>query len=303
MKIILKWVGIVLGVLVAVIIVFAAVVYFSTESKLNQKYPVVEIQVNVPHDDQAAIARGEHLTQHIAVCVDCHGENFGGGYVVDDPVIGTVTAPNLTTGQGGLGGSLTDADIARILRTGVLPDGKSLRVMPVEDYVNLSQSDLEAIIAYIRSLPPVDSDWKATTLGPLGRVLNFAGQLPINSADLVKQEAKLGSTVPEGVTIEYGHYLANTSGCTGCHGPGLSGGKIPGAPPDFPPALNITVGGVIQGWTEEQFFNTIRTGVDPSGHEINPFMPWKRYASMTDDELRAIWMFIQSMPPKEYGNR
>jgi mono/diheme cytochrome c family protein len=303
MKSVFKWFGIVLGVLLGIIIIFAAVVYFSTESNLYKKYPVAAVPITVPLGDPAVIARGEHLTQHIAVCVDCHGEDFGGGIVIDDPAIGRVVAPNLTTGQEGFGSVLSDEDIARILRTGVLPDGKSLWVMPVEDYVNMSQSDLESVIAYIRSLPPVDSNLGKTTLGPLGRLLYFGGQLPINTADNVDQDPAIPPAPEMGVTLEYGHYLSNTAGCTGCHGPGLSGGPIPGAPPDWPPAANISPSGAVQSWTEEQFINTIRTGVDPNGHEINPVMPWRRYAGMTDDELKAIWIFVQSVPPKEYGNR
>jgi mono/diheme cytochrome c family protein len=303
MKAVFRWIGIILGVFLGVIVIFAAVVYFSTESNAYKKYPVAAVTVNVPIGDAAAITRGEHLTQHVAVCVDCHGEDFGGGLVIDDPALGRIVAPNLTTGVNGFGSTLSDEDFARVLRTGVLPDGKSLWIMPVEDYVDMSQSDLEAVIAYIRSVPPVDSEWGITSLGPLGRALNFAGQLPINTADSVDQDPSAPPAPEMGVTIEYGHYLADTAGCTGCHGPGLSGGPIPAAPPDWPPAANISPSGVVSGWTEEQFITAIRTGVDPSGHEIIPVMPWRRYAGMTDDELKSIWMFLQSMPPKEYGNR
>jgi mono/diheme cytochrome c family protein len=105
------------------------------------------------------------------------------------------------------------------------------------------------------------------------------------------------------VTLEYGTYLANIAGCTGCHGPSLSGGPIPGAPPEWPAAMNLTPGGEVGGWTEAEFINTIRTGVNPGGHELLPEMPWQTYRNMSDDELKAIWLFIQSVPAKEAGNR
>ena len=105
-----------------------------------------------------------------------------------------------------------------------------------------------------------------------------------------------GRSAPEvGVTVEYGECLAIT--CTGCHGPGFSGGPIPLAPPEFPKALNLTPGGELQGWTEEMFINTLRTGVIASGHQLdNQYMPWKQSSQMTDDELKAVFFCARSRP-------
>jgi mono/diheme cytochrome c family protein len=302
MRTVLKWVGIVLGVLLGLVAVAALGIYFASEAKLNQKHTLLDVAITVPADS-AAIERGRYLADHVSVCVDCHGENLGGGVVVDDPALGRIVAPNLTTGRNGFGRELSDADIARVLRTGILPDGKSVRVMPSDDYQHLNDADLAALIAYMRSLPPVDSDLPASELRPLGRILLATGQLPIMIAERISPSQAAPATLPAGVTPEYGQYLANIAGCTGCHGPGLSGGPIPGAPPDWPQAANITVGGTTQGWAEADFLKTIRTGVDPSGHQLVDQMPWRRYAGMTDEELRAIWAFIQSMPAKEFGNR
>jgi mono/diheme cytochrome c family protein len=109
--------------------------------------------------------------------------------------------------------------------------------------------------------------------------------------------------VPEGPTLEYGAYLANIAGCTGCHGPGLAGGQIPGAPPDFPQSANLTPSGEVGNWTEADFINTIRTGVNPDGRQLVSEMPWMTYRNMTDDELKALWAYIHSVPPKEAGTR
>jgi len=304
MKKILKGLGIALGVLVGLVVIAAMAVYVLTENNLYRKYPVKEMSIAVP-TDAATLARGEHLVRYVSVCVDCHGEDLGGGLVVDDPAIGRVYAPNITAGVGGLDSQLTDADIARLLQYAVRTDGRSLWVMPAEDYQYLSATDLAAIIAYVRSVPPVDNEPPAITLGPLGRVLYLTGQLPINTADRIDQAAPKPAlpVPPEGITREYGNYLGNIAGCTGCHGPGLSGGPILGAPPDWPPAANITTAGAINGWSEADFISAIRTGVDKTGHQINDVMPWQRYANMSDDELKAIWLFISTAPPKEYGNR
>ncbi len=248
--------------------------------------------------DEAVLARGRYLAEHVSVCVDCHGEDFGGGVVVDDPAIGYAPAPNLTTGVGGVGGQLSDADIARVLWYGVRPDGRSVRVMPAEDYQHLSEADLKALIAYVRSRPPVDKSLPAFELRPVGRLLLVTGGLPIMIAERIDFAAARGSAPPAGVTAEYGQYLANIAGCTGCHRPDLGGGPIPGAPPDWPEAANITRAGAIADWTEADFLMTLRTGVDKTGHAIDPVMPVFRYAGMTDDDLKAIWQFISTAPPK-----
>lgn len=298
---ILKWVGIVLAVLVGVILVGALGVYLMSESKINQTYQAPNDAIAIP-TDAAAIARGEHITHHISVCVDCHGQDFGGTIVFEDAAIGRVVAPNLTRGQNGLGNQLTDEDFVRAIRYGVLPDHKSVRVMPVDDYNHLDDQDLGAVIAYVRGLPNVDSDLPPHALGPLGRLLFVAGQLPIMTAERVNPAAPRAAPVAAAVTVEYGHYLANIAGCTGCHGPGLSGGKIPGAPPDYPQSANLT-DAAIKAWTDAEFLQTIRTGVDPTGHQLNPVMPWKSFSGMTDEELLAIWQFVKQVPPKEFGNR
>jgi mono/diheme cytochrome c family protein len=302
MRTILKWIGYVLGGLLALLIMAAGIIYFQSESVLNKTYTAPQVNVTVP-SDAATIARGKYLVEHVSVCVDCHGEDFGGGVVVDDPAIGYAPAPNLTTGQGGLGALRSDADFARVLRYGVLPDNKSVRVMPSNDYQNLSDADLAAIIAYVRSVPPVDKVTRPWELRPVGRILLTTGQLPIMIAESIDPATVQPSAVPAGVTKEYGNYVANIAGCTGCHGLGLSGGSIPGAPPDWIAAANITTAGAINGWSEADFISAIRTGVDKTGHQIDDEMPTFRYAGMTDDELKAIWLFISTAPPREYGSR
>jgi hypothetical protein len=69
--------------------------------------------------------------------------------------------------------------------------------------------------------------------------------------------------------------------------------------------LNLTQGGELIGWTLDDFMTTMRTGVTPSGHQLDDeYMPWKTiFQYMTDEELEAIWLYLQSLPPREFGNR
>ncbi len=289
------------GGLLAVLATAALGIYTISEAKLTRTYPVRLIPVD-SGGDGALLERGRHLVEHVTVCVDCHGDDLGGGVVVDDPALGRIVAPNLTAGAGGLGASLSDADIARILLTGVKPDGRSVLVMPSEDYANLSPRDVAAIVSYLRAQPAVDRQMPTNELHALGRVLVATGQINLNTAEDVALVAPVAPPA-EAVTAAYGGYLAHAAGCTGCHGPILSGGKISDAPPDWPPASNITRGGVTADWTAAEFVATLRTGIDKNGHTINTIMPWARYGGMTDDELNAIWLYIQSLPPAEFGAR
>ena len=89
--------------------------------------------------------------------------------------------------------------------------------------------------------------------------------------------------------------------CSLCHGDALSGGSVPGDEGDAPPAPNLTPGGLLGRWSEADFINTLRTGVTPGSRSLDSEnMPWKFFAKMTDDELKAIWLYLQSLPAKKY---
>lgn len=302
MKRILRWLGIILGALALLVVIAAIAIYFRSESILNRTYSTPDVAITIP-TDETAIARGKHLANYVSVCVDCHGANLEGTVFIDDPALGRVIAPNLTTGKNGMGAALSDGDFAKAIRYGVLPNGKSVRVMPADDYHHLSDEDLGAIIAYVRSLPPQDSGLPNNEMRPFGRVLLALGQLPIMIADRINFANTPPAAVKQEVSLDYGKYLGDIAGCTGCHGPGLSGGAILAAPPDWPLAANLTPSGDVGKWSEADFINTIRTGVNPAGKSLDQEMPWFRYSSMTDEELKALWLFIQSVPAQTFGNR
>lgn len=300
-KRIVRWLGMGLGGLLVVVLVALLGVYLRSQGLVSRVYAAPQTEIVIPLD-AATIARGKYLVQSVSVCVDCHGDKLQGGVVVDDPALGRVVAPNLTSGPGGSGAQRSDADFVRVLRYGILPDGTSAKIMPSDDYQHLNDADLAAIIAYVRSAPPQASDLPLAVLGPLGRILLATGQLPILMAERVDPNTQR-TTIPPGVTPDYGRYLADIAGCTGCHGPGLSGGPIPAAPPDWPHAANLTPSGAVGQWSEEDFVRTIRSGVNPAQKALDVRMPWPRYSSMSDDDLRALWAYIRTVPAKPAGAR
>ncbi|HEX6940424.1 MAG TPA: c-type cytochrome [Longimicrobiales bacterium] len=277
-------------------------VYGLSAMQMGRHYTIAAAAIVVP-EDSAGVARGRHVALAIGKCADCHGSDLGGKVLFEDPALGVVAASNLTTGVGGIGGAYTDEDLVRAIRHGVRPDGRPLVFMPSNEFYYLDDRDLGALIAYLRSLPPVDRTLPETRIGPLARALYVAGRLDaMIPAAMIDHDAPRPRPVPPGPTAEYGEYLANAGGCKGCHGEGLSGGRIPGTPPDFPAATNLTPAG-IGSWTEQDFFAAMRQGRRPDGTAIDPRMPWPYTAHLSDDELRALWLYLRAVPPRETGNR
>jgi mono/diheme cytochrome c family protein len=288
------------GGLAVLILLLLAGVYGVSSRRFERTFPAGRPESPPVPTDAAAIERGRHLAQVIAKCGDCHDQDLGGRVFIDaGPMIGRLYAPNITKGKGSVTESFSVADWERVIRHGVTPEGRALKIMPSEDFIHMSDPDLGALLAYLRTVPPVDRGSQPTLVGPLSRALYLAGKFPLLPAEQLNPSAR-HAEVPVGVTKEYGEYLANVGGCTGCHGPGLSGGRIPGTPPAIPPAQNLTPAG-IGTWTEADFFRALRTGVRPDGSHINAFMPWMSARNMTDDETRAIWFYLRSVPPRAAG--
>lgn len=248
---------------------------------------------------ERALERGRHLLSARYPCAECHGSDFGGGIMVDAFPIGQLHGPNLTSGQGSRAPDLTVADWDRIVRHGILPDGRPA-VMPSEDFLRMSDQELSDIIAYIRSLPSVDNEVPPVRFGPLGKVLVATGQI-IPSADHVEDhDAPHGAEPPPAeVSLEFGRHLAGV--CVGCHRPDFTGGPIAGGDPSWVPAANLTPHAEgLAGWSFADFERAMRDGIRPDETELAPpmtlAMPFAQ--QMTDVEMEALWLYLQSVPER-----
>lgn len=286
MRRVLKWIGIILGSLIGLIIVAAVVLSFVGGARLSKTHNVQAENIAIP-TDEVALVRGEHLVN--VACKSCHGADLTGQPMIDEPPIGTVYASNIT----GLGAGHSDADLVRAIRHAVGHDGRQLVIMPAEAWINFSAEDLGAVIAYLKAAPPAGEELPEPQLTFMGRVLLALGMFgDIFPAEYIDHEQPFPEMPPIGANAEYGAYLGNF--CKSCHGENLTGGQP--ADPESPPAPNLTPGGALAGWSEADFIQTIRTGSTPSGHQLDPqFMPWESFAKFDDDELRGIWMYLQTL--------
>ena len=304
MKKFFKWLGILFGVFIALIVLAAAGMYFSSEGRLNRVYEINVETVAIPTDADT-IAYGKHIFQFRG-CEACHGEKLEGKVYLSDPALGEVNATNLTMGKGGVAVNYkSDSDWVRSIRHGVRPSGKAMLFMPAYEFYFLSEKDLGAVIAYIKSVPPADHEQPVSKLSVTGRVvMTLVKEITFIPAELIPHNAPRPVAPEPGNTAAYGEYL--TYSCKVCHGLGMSGGKIPAFPEGWPSAANLTTSPdrYQPYFSEEGFVEIIRTGVTRHGRQINPaFMPWSSYKFMTDDELKAVWTYLQALPPKPFGNR
>jgi len=295
MKRLLKWLGIGLLVLVGIIVVGGISLHFYGRLRLDKAPEVSTKPVAVPTDD-TAIARGEHLVNVVSQCRDCHGDKLQGEVFFDDLMGIYLAAPNLTAGAGGVGATNSDADWERAIRHGVGADGRVLAIMPADYYQHYSDQDLGDLIAYLKSLPPVDND-----LGPrrfgfpgsiMGGTVGFNDFTHVNGID----HANVGTFAPaEGATADYGQYMVSIAGCHFCHGDNLAGVVLAEGEDGPPEGPNLTPGGELSDWSESDFINTLRTGQTPSGEQLDSEMPWAIFSQMSDTELQAIWTYLHSL--------
>jgi len=280
-----------LAIVLATVVAAVALRLAWLPSPRTMRFDVPRRDVDVP-DDAAAIARGRHLSEAVAVCTVCHGEDLGGRLAFEHPMLGRGYTPNLTRGRGGIGTSYQPADWERALRHGVDRGGRGLLFMPVDHYRHLSDADLGAMVGYYRSLAPVDNERTGLELTWMARMMIDLGV----SGPVVRAVQLDHSTPPPAPPADPGAYLVEIGGCTFCHGPALTGGR--GLEPGAPAGPGLTRDSRIAGQGFAAFAAALRTGRAGDGHAIDPkFMPWQGYRRMTDDELRSIWAYLQRLPP------
>jgi cytochrome c553 len=295
---ILKWGSVVITGLVTLILTALLVLGLIGFYKLNERHdnPVANIQVA---GTPAQIARGQQLAH---LCVKCHtsngqlplsGVNFLAKFA--GPPLGRLYAPNLT--PGGNIDDWTDGEVIRAIREGLHKNGRSLLIMGAKKA--LSDDDVQALVAYLRSQP-------ATGEPTPTNAFDLFGALFINLFDFRSAQPPVGHvTGPQPRTPEYGKYMVDVIGCRACHGDQLQG-KVDTGAPGPPPGPNLTK--IVPQWTEEQFMTFFNTGTLPGGGTVpiltlpsgfsEPRMPWSEVrADTTDDELKAMYAYLHSLPP------
>lgn len=286
--------------------------------------PVPEVTLDTSPE---AVKRGEYLATSVMGCVSCHSER-------DHQVFGHPVTPG-TEGRGGGnfgGGGLalyasnitpaaighwTDGELWHAVTTGVTPDGRALfPVMPWPNYARASRQDLQDVLAYVRSLRPVENTVPDRVLpGPLGLVVN-----------LMPQPAQVREQAPDpSDEVAYGEYLFALAACGDCHTPRddrgrpiagleLAGGMVFEMPHHdgygIVRSANLTPDPAtgLGTWTREQFVGRFKGARDDAriGTRIEPGqtwtpMPWTEYGGMSEQELGAIYAWLKTRPPVQHA--
>jgi len=294
MKKFFQWLGIILGGLlgIALIGLLGYYIYWYTQARRTID---IEVQTMEIPTDQASIDRGKILVD-IVRCTECHGKDLSGILWANVPVLtGTFGPSNLTSGENGIAG-YTDEDYIRAIRHGVGRDGKALIYMPSNYYVDINEEDLGDIIAYLKTLPP--SKEAGPPNGYSGPYLwDFVMGNPQGLPAIKMIDHDAIAEIPVGPDpsdiLAYGEYLALP--CRSCHGDDFAG--VPNLERLRVPSPNITPYN-LGDWTEEQYLTAMREGALPDGTYIpQSLMPWMAIGQLTDEELHAIWVYLQSLPP------
>lgn len=269
MRKILKWTGIVFGSVMLLLIVAGVLVYPVGARMFSQRYSDLQVEeVPIPSDADA-IEHGKHISI-IWTCTKCHGRDLSGTLLANDPVLGTIPAPNVTAGEGGIGGSYADLDWVRAIRHGVAPDGTVLALMP--DYSTLSDGDLADLIAYLKQLPPVDKEYPELKLGPAIPLAPALG-LYTPAAEVMDHSASNPADPVPGASVEYGGYLFQI--CRECHSKKLAGDLVK--------------------WTEQDFNRALHSGILPNGRTLPAAMRSDGFRALTDTELAALWLYLREL--------
>lgn len=283
-KRVLKWLGLGLGAMIGVILIAVAAVFVHIGRDLAHRHEIVgEPPVPVPAD-AASVAEGLRLARLRGCAGGCHGRDSEGSVFFEFPDGSELIAPDL----GRVAAKYSDGELERAIRHGVRPDGSSvLRAMPSDMFAALTDQDLGAIIAYLRSLEAGERALPDTRFGPVARILLLLFKRQIGSimaAEVIDHDNGHSQT-PPGDPSRHGFYLATTV-CTECHGPDLRG-----YPDEGTPGLAVAT-----AYPLEDFRTLMRSGRPLGGRELGLMakVAQSRFAYFTDDEVAALHQYLKS---------
>lgn len=263
-------------------------------------------------DQESLLARGEYLMNGVVACGNCHTprnadatakdeSRLAGGFLMEDPGF-TAYAPNITQDHETGIGSWSDEEIILAIREGVRKDGTIIGPpMPFPSYREISDSDAQAIVAYLRTVAPVrNSVPRSVYKFPLPE----SWGPPVGNVPDVHRDDSLA----------YGDYLANALGhCMECHTPMVegafdfsrtgAGGIVFNEPHGLElaaMAANITPHPEqgIGEWTDDEIKTAITKGISRDGRELAPIMAFPYYQNMSDEDLDAMIVYLRSVPPQ-----
>lgn len=307
--------GIILGLIFLGIVSLLAYIKFA----LPNTGPAPEMKIERTPE---RISRGKYLAHHVMVCMDCHAQRdwqlfaappvegtLGqGGEVFDQKMgfPGRYVAPNITPYALK---DWTDGEIFRTITTGVSKDGRALfNIMPYHNYGKLDEEDIKSVIAYIRTLDPIENV-----------VAKSSSDFPMNFiVNLIPRVAEFQSIPPKENGKEYGKYLVTAASCYDCHtnqvqgefiGEDFAGGMVFELPSGTIQSPNITPHSTGLGnWSEKQFVYRFKMYADSAYAKIalgpkdpQTVMPWTMYAGMEETDIKAIYHYLQSIPPIDNG--
>ena len=293
----LKYVAAALAALVALAMALFGGAVWMGERKRER---VVDVRV-VPvayTKDAAALRHGKYLFESRG-CGECHGMDGRGRVIIDKGGM-YVRSPNITPAKGSVVADYNEGDWVRAIRHGVNVRGRPLLIMPSEDYNRLTDADLAAIVAYTRSLPPLEGVTAEVRFPLQVTALYGAGVIP-DAAQKIDHRLPPAQPVPVAANATYGEYVANM--CKGCHGQALAGGPVPGGPPDWPPAADLrSVSPVMARYdTPDKFSAMMRTGRRPDGTEVSKVMPFETFRNMNDLDLQAMHAYLRTLAAGKAG--
>ena len=276
---VLKWVVRGALALVIILVLAAGAVYAVSEQKMSRTYEVEISAVEVP-EDSASIAEGERLARLYGCYNGCHGEAAEGGLFFDEPMMGTVKAPDLTRAAR----NLSAEELVGVIRYGVRPDGSSVFVMPSVEFYHLTDEDIGHIVAFLRSLPESDGPATSVRFGPIGRALFAIGEFE-PAAQKIDPAAPRLDPGDGSDAMALGEYLAVTA-CAECHGSDLAGQEHPGG---TTPNLAIAA-----AYSPEEFRTLLHTGEPRDGRDLRLMddMSLKRFQHLTDAEVDALHVYL-----------
>jgi len=259
---------------------------------------------------ETPVERGSYLVNTVMTCGNCHtpkgpagdimDKAFSGGLSWDEPPF-KVTAPNITPDKDTGIGNWTDAQIKTVLRTGIRPNGVHVAmVMPTGFYHIMTEQDLNAVVAYLKTLKPISNK----VADPIYKMPQMENVLP--GADKPFTSAMLGDK------LKKGFYLATIAHCMECHTPmgprgrewatrlGAGGFEMPG-PWGMSVSRNITSSKTkgIGDWSDAEIKRAITQGIRKDGSHLKPPMGFPYYAKMTDADLDAVVAWLRTVPPQE----